>query len=99
MTHTLRTEYDIPLTVEYRITAPPLPPRTYGPPERCYPAEPAEFEIVRVLIGGAAVPFDALPDAVQMGIEEQIEIAIPDDIEGDADAAAEYRAELRRDDL
>lgn len=97
MTHHITTEYDLPITAEYRITSPGLPARLYGEPGDCYPAEPPEFEIVRVLVCGAPVPFDALPDLVREGIEEQIEMDLHDVIADEMAAAAEYRADLRRD--
>ena len=97
MLHTIATEYDLPIRVDYRITARAQPARSYGPPERCYPPEPAEYEIERVLICGVPIPLDKLPEAVGEGIEEQIEIDIGDAIEGEDAAAEEFRAEARRD--
>lgn len=60
-------------------------------------AEPAEFEIERVLICGVPIPFDRLPETARKGIEEQIEIDVADAIEGEDAAAEEFRAEARRD--
>ena len=95
--HTHATEYELPITAEWRITYRGCPARLHGPPEDCYEAEPPEFEIDRVLVCGVAIPFDSLPATVREGIEESIRDALPEAIEDERADAAEYRAECRRD--
>ena len=97
MTHTHTTEYELPITAEWRITYRGCPARLHGPPEDCYEAEPPEFEIDRVLVCGVVVPFDALPDLVRNGIEESIRDELPEVIADERADAAEARAECRRD--
>jgi hypothetical protein len=97
MTHTLSTDYELPLTVEYRVTYRGRPARLYGPPEDCYEAEPPEYEIDRILVCGVPIPYDALPEPVRDWMDEAIRDELPDVIVDEAADAAEYRAECRRD--
>ena len=95
--HTHTTEYELPITAEWRITYRGCPARLYGEPGDCYPAEPPEFEIDRVTVCGVVVPFDSLPATVREGIEESIRDELPEVIEDERADAAEARAEWRRD--
>ena len=91
------TEYELPVAVEYRITYRGSPGRLSGPPEDCYGAEPPEFEITSIRVCGVPVPFSALPVIVQEAIEESVRDDIPAAMADEQAAAAQYRAEWRRD--
>ena len=72
------------------------PGRLSGPPERCYPPEPAYVEIINVMHGSIDIePY--LSDDIMMNIEYEIEAAIEDDRERAAEARAEWIAEHRRE--
>lgn len=97
MTQLSPTEYELPVAVEYRITSRGYPARLYGEPGDCYPPEPPDFEITAVRVCGVPVPFSALPVIVQEAIEESVRDDIPAAMADEQAAAAEYRAEWRRD--
>jgi hypothetical protein len=69
-TYTDDGETETEITVEYRVTALGTPGQYYGPPERCYPAEPMEIEIVSV-VTKAGVPV-TLSDADALRIKGRI---------------------------
>jgi hypothetical protein len=85
--------------IEYRYT-PGRPGRLYGPPEDCHEDEPADIELLGVLLNGTMCePTDVAPDFV---IDEWAEKAIEhheqkvrDDSDAAAESAAEARAEAR----
>lgn len=94
MIYSLSTEFDLPVTAEYRITHPGLPGRTSGPPESCFPPE---FEITTVCVCGTPIALDALPSALLENLRESIELELPSRLAEDLAGEAEYWAELRRD--
>jgi hypothetical protein len=48
------------------------PGRTYGPPELCYPSEPAHVEIIAVMYGGVTIT-DNLSESQIESLEQEIE--------------------------
>jgi 2-methylcitrate dehydratase PrpD len=48
------------------------PGRTYGPPELCYPSEPAHVEIIAVTYGGVTIT-DSLSESQLESLEQEIE--------------------------
>lgn len=46
------------------------PGRTYGPPEKCYPPEGGECEIVSVKLNGKEIPYELW---VQIGLDAKVE--------------------------
>ena len=48
------------------------PGRTYGPPERCYPSEPAHVEIIAVTYAGVTIT-DSLSESQLESLEQEIE--------------------------
>lgn len=68
------------------------PGRLSGPPEHCYPAEPAYVEIIAVMHKGVDIePY--LHDDTMIDIEQQIEDIVQSGMEADMEAAAEQRSE------
>ena len=57
------------------------PGRYYGPPEKCYPAEPAYVEIISVKHNGVDI---------EQYLSDDIMTAIEQEAEADATAQAEY---------
>jgi hypothetical protein len=53
-------QIEIEVTYDY---TPGTPGKTYGPPEKCYPPEPDDVDIISVknLDSGADIDFDSLP--------------------------------------
>jgi hypothetical protein len=47
------------------------PGRTYGPPERCYPSEPAHVEIIAVTYNGVTIT-DSLSESQIESLEQEI---------------------------
>jgi hypothetical protein len=87
-------EYEVECSV-----SPGDPGRTYGPPERCYPPEPPEVEILRVFDSAGKERSDLLP-RVEMAWDEIEEKAIKEAEESHAaayEAAEEDRADAARD--
>lgn len=77
------TEIEFPVLVEYDYHKGD-PGRTSGPPEKCYPPEPAYVEITSVKVLGVEV---TLPDSDMERIQEEIEAKI---IEQEAAAEQDY---------
>lgn len=81
---------------EFTVTCtviPGSPGKLYGPPEKCYPPEPGEVEVVKV-IDKDGVEHPELSDKVD--VDEEAVGAASDYIQGCEDDAAEARAEVRR---
>lgn len=79
-----RGEKEWEIKVSYRCTYKGCAAQTYGPPERCYPAEAAEFEIDDITETNCNVdePFEpTMPEteALYQLIEEQYEPEFRDD--------------------
>ena len=72
------------------------PGRTSGPPERCYPPEPAYIEIISVMHGAIDIEI-YLSDEQMAWIEQEIESKITEQQAYDEDQAAEARREEIRD--
>lgn len=82
---------EIEVTVEYDYHK-GSPGRLSGPPERCYPPEPAYVEIINVMHGSIDIePY--LSDDIMINIEQEIEA----DIQSAHELAMERRDEQLRD--
>lgn len=86
-------EVEIELAVIYDVT-PYVPARLYG--DYPQPEEPAEVEIISVKHNGAEYP---LTDEQEAALLAECEERAQDDIAAELDAAAEWRAQNRRDAL
>jgi len=76
---------DVELVVHVLNWIPGRQARTYGPPERCYPEEPAEIEwTVRFPDGGDAEPMLTPEDASVIEAEAAMRMAELDESERDA---------------
>jgi hypothetical protein len=73
------TAIEFPVVVEYDYHK-GHPGRTYGPPEKCYPEEPAYVEITSVKVLGVEV---TLEDADMERIQEEIETKITEQATAD----------------
>ena len=72
---------------------PGTPGRTFGLPEDCYPAEPAEYEIESATLDGEVIE---LSDKETADVIEWLTENLDDD--EDYDGEADYRYEQSRDD-
>lgn len=80
--------------IEVTITLHPgTPGQTFGLPENCYPAEPAEYEIESATLDGEAIE---LTDEETADVIEWLSDNVDDD--EDYDGEGDYRYELSRDD-
>ena len=92
---------DAEVKVEYEFS-PGDPGRYSGPPENCYPAEPAEVTVLQVFINGTwADPSDFVADAVLERWAEEIEgectTAADEDRSDYDDSADDYLADMAAD--
>ena len=74
------------------------PGQTSGPPERCWPPEPSEFEIESIKICGVelAGASEYLIGRIQQLAEEEADEIYSERQQADADSEAESRAEDRK---
>lgn len=88
------------ITCQVRVThyVPADPGRTYGPPERCYPSQPAVVDFDVLDEQGRPDPaLEAqMDDADVRAVEQEAIAAMEEQIQADRDRAAEDRAEDRR---
>lgn len=82
-----------PFTVEYEYE-PGSPGNTSGPPERCYPDEPASLMITAVYIAGELIETDVFSDAVIERWEQEL---CEKQILADEEEAASMQADFWRD--
>jgi hypothetical protein len=95
----LSTEiHGIPCRARVTRYVPADPGRTYGPPERCYPPQPAEVEFEVLDERGRPDPaLEAqMDDADTRAVEQEAIAAMEEQAQVDRDRAAEDRAEDRR---
>lgn len=90
-TYIERGDDEIELSVVYDVT-PGTPARLYG--DYPHPEEPAEVEIISVKRDGQ--PF-ATTDAEDAKLQQECEERAGEDMAEEAEAAAEWRAQSRRD--
>ena len=77
---------EIPLSVIITHYVPATRGRLYGPPEDCYPAEPAEIEFTLLTPGGVTLGKPDFPDSWD-SIEEEIIEAYENALQDAADEA------------
>ena len=82
-----------PFTVEYEYE-PGTPGRTSGPPERCYPDEPACLMITGVYVNGELIETDVFSDEVISRWEQEL---CEKQILADEEEAASMQADFWRD--
>ncbi|MGS1115984.1 hypothetical protein [Castellaniella sp. UC4442_H9] len=72
--------------------------RTYGPPERCYPPQPAavDFDVLDEQDQPDLALRDQMDDADTRAVEQEAIAAMEEQIQAERDRAAEDRAEDRR---
>lgn len=89
---------EVEVEVEYRYN-PGMPGKTYGPPEDCYPDEPAECEVEQIFLKGDATKTDIMPKMTTEQIESVFEQAcsVGEEHYNDAyEAAMEDKADAMR---
>lgn len=84
-------EVEIDVEVEYAYHKGD-PGRYSGPPENCYPSEPAYVEIIAVMHNGVDIA-DTLSEQLTASIEEQITAAVEAQQAYDEDQYADYMRE------
>lgn len=93
-TQTVPYGEDLDQEIEVTFTLHPgTPAKTYGLPENCYPAEPAEYEIESATLDGDTIE---LSDEEPADVIEWLSENLDDD--EDYDGEADYRYEMSRDD-
>ncbi|CAB4167947.1 hypothetical protein UFOVP868_70 [uncultured Caudovirales phage] len=98
-THSFDGENDVALTIQYEYT-PPSPAR--GPTYDCggEPAGYAEVEVISMLVDGVPATNEQMCQVDECTrLYEEMELHGAECIADERAAAAEYRAEMRRDDL
>lgn len=84
------THIEMPVVVEYHYHK-GTPGRTSGPPEHCYPAEPAWVEIESVSVNGVEITLD---DKQAETLEQEIEEMITAKEQADQEAYWESLREM-----
>lgn len=81
---TTRDDGETEIEITYRVTSWGRPAKISGPPENCYPDEPAEVEIDAIRLLGTQTEIK-LTDAEMERIEDEIYDNLPEDDGPDAD--------------
>jgi hypothetical protein len=88
----------VPCKVRVTYYVPADPGRTYGPPERCYPPQPAvvDFDVLDEQGRPDSALESRMDDADTRAVEQEAITAMEEQIQADRDRAGEDRAEDRR---
>ena len=94
---------DLEITVGYNVMSYGCAAQTSGPPERCYPAESTEIELVSAVIRAKGKPdldiMGYLPASVLDDIDDLVREDAAEQEQAAREADAESRWEAERDDV
>jgi hypothetical protein len=94
--HVEREEVEIELRIEGRYH-PGDPGQTFGPPENCYPSEPAEAEVEALWMGGHPWA-GTLTDEEEEAVIEALIVSAEESISDGPDPDDDYDSRMERDD-